>query len=88
MLAHFNKADRNKPTNKSLANSHFNTQYSYSDIFNTLLATYTTNGSYTEDSKHISGQISKKADIQSMQPRRSLQSNPRENINEKKINGN
>ena len=61
MLDHFNKAGLDKLVDKLLGNRRFNAKYSYSDIFKTLLATYTTNGSCIEDSRRISGQISEKS---------------------------
>ena len=61
MLDHFGKANLDKLINKSLGDRRFNAKYSYSDIFKTLLATYTTNGSCIEDSRRISGQISEKS---------------------------
>ena len=51
MLDHFNKAGLDKLVDKLLGNRRFNAKYSYSDIFKTLLATYTTNGSCIEDSR-------------------------------------
>lgn len=57
LLDHFNKAGLGDLVYNSLGNRKFNAKYSYSEILQTLLATYLSGGSCIEDSKRISAQI-------------------------------
>lgn len=58
LLDHFDMANLDILTNKSLGNRWLDSEYSCSDIFKALLATYVANGSCIECSKRISDWIS------------------------------